>query len=211
MDESVTSTFATTTFSGGETPMKCMNRIAGRSALALAGLVIMGSVVAAGDTLQVKSGEVSVICPLTVGGSFEAKTDVVKGEVTVAGPAQPLNGALHVDLQSLETGIGLRDRHMKNNYLEVEKGTEYAAARLEDMLTLHGARKEVTGSAQIKPTSNGYRVEATFPLRTAEFGIPDPTYLGVGVKDELQVRVNFVAARSVTATVARATSNGGGR
>jgi polyisoprenoid-binding protein YceI len=205
--------------------MKCINRIAGTCAIGLAGLVLTGTVVAAGDTLQVKNGEVSVICPLTVGGSFEAKTDVVKGEVTVAGPSQPLNGALHVDLQSLETGIGLRDRHMKNNYLEVEKGAEYAAARLEDirveklagkttfrgLLTLHGSRREVTGSAEIKPTSTGYRVEATFPLRTAEFGIPEPTYLGVGVKDEVQVRVNFVAARSVTAAVARATSNGGGR
>jgi polyisoprenoid-binding protein YceI len=183
----------------------------------------MTAIVSAGDTLQVKGGEVSVICPLTVGGSFEAKTDVVKGEVTVAGAAQPLNGALHVDLQSLETGIGLRDRHMKNNYLEVEKGAEYAAARLEDirveklagkttfrgLLTLHGSRKEVTGTAQIKQTASGYRVEATFPLRTAEFGIPEPTYLGVGVKDEIQVRVNFVAARQVTATVARAASTGG--
>jgi polyisoprenoid-binding protein YceI len=204
--------------------MRGINRVVGTCAITLAGLVMMGAVVAAGDTLQVKSGEVSVTCPLTVGGSFEAKTDVVKGEVTVAGPAQPLSGALHVDLHSLETGIGLRDRHMKNNYLEVEKGSEYGAARLEDirvdtlqgkttfrgLLTLHGARKVVTGTAEIKPTANGYRVDARFPLRTAEFGIPEPTYLGVGVKDEVQVRVNFVAARSVT-TVARATSNGGSR
>src|SRR5918992_896095 len=113
--------------------MKRMNRVVGTCAAGLAGLVMMGTVVAAGDTLQVKSGEVSVICPLTVGGSFEAKTDIVKGEVTVAGPSQPLSGALQVDLQSLETGIGLRDRHMKNNYLEIEKGVEYAAARLEDI------------------------------------------------------------------------------
>jgi len=203
--------------------MNTNNRAAATCAIALTGLVMMTAVVSAGDTLQVKNGEVSVICPLTVGGSFEAKTDVVKGEVTVADPAQPLNGALHVDLQSLETGIGLRDRHMKNNYLEVEKGAEYAAARLEDirveklagkttfkgLLTLHGSRKPVTGTAEIKQTANGYRVEATFPLRTAEFGIPEPTYLGVGVKDEIQVRVNFVAARQVTATVARAASTGG--
>jgi polyisoprenoid-binding protein YceI len=203
--------------------MKCMTRLTGTCAATLAGFVMMGTVIGAGDTLQVKSGEVSVICPLTVGGSFEAKTDVVKGEVTVAGPAQPLDGALHVDLQSLETGIGLRDRHMKNNYLEVEKGAEYAAARLEDirvdklagkttfrgLLTLHGSRKEVTGTAEIKQTGAGYRVEATFPLRTAEFGIPEPTYLGVGVKDEVQVRVTFVAARQATATIARASSTGG--
>ena len=203
--------------------MKCMTRFGGTCAATLAGLAMMGTVLRAGDTLQVRSGEVSVICPLTVGGSFEAKTDVVKGEVTVAGPAQPLAGALQVDLQSLETGIGLRDRHMKHNYLEVEKGVEYAAARLEDIrvdalagktmfrgvLTLHGSRRAVTGTAEIKQTASGYRVEASFPLRTADFGIPEPTYLGVGVKQEVQVRVNFVAARPATASIARAASTGG--
>ena len=205
--------------------MNRMKRFGGTCAISLAGFVMMGAVVAAGDTLQVKDGEVSVICPLTVGGSFEAKTDEVKGQVTVARENEPLAGALHVDLQSLETGIGLRDRHMKNNYLEVEKGAEYAAARLEEIrvqklagkttfsgfLTLHGARKQVTGTAEIKPTQSGYRVEASFPLRTAEFGIPEPTYLGVGVKDEVQVRVNFTAARSAVATVARAAGSHGSR
>ena len=201
--------------------MSLMNRKARSCVIAVTALALTGAVVAAGDTLQVKSGEVSVICPLTVGGSFEAKTDEVKGEVTVAAPNQPLVGALHVDLQSLETGIGLRDRHMKNNYLEVERGAEFAAARLQDIrveklegkttfrgqLTLHGETREVTGTAEIKQTTDGYRVGATFPLRTADFGIPEPTYLGVGVKDEVQVRVNFTAARSV-ATVARVGAHG---
>ena len=46
--------------------MKSMNRIAVGCASALAGVMVMGAVVAAGDTLQVKGGEVSVMCPLTV-------------------------------------------------------------------------------------------------------------------------------------------------
>jgi polyisoprenoid-binding protein YceI len=179
------------------------------SVFGVAGVVMIAAAAAAGDTLHVKGGDVAVTCPLTVGGSFEAKTDVVTGEVTVANPDEPLDGALLVDLQSLETGIGLRDRHMKSNYLEVERGAEYAAARLEEirierlsgkttfrgLLTLHGERREVTGTAEIKPTASGYRVDANFPVRMSEFRIPDATYLGVGVKNEVQVRVNFTAAR----------------
>jgi polyisoprenoid-binding protein YceI len=120
---------------------------------------------------------------------------------------------LIVDLQKLETGIGLRDRHMKDNYLQVEKGEQFAEARLQDirveklegkttfkgLLTLHGERKEVTGTAELKPNGAGYRVDATFKVRLSEFQIPDPTYLGVGVKDELQVRVRFTAAPALTA------------
>jgi len=176
--------------------------------------VALAGAAAANDTpLRIKNGEVSVTCPLTVGGSFEAKTNAVDGEVAVASQAAPLKGELTVDLQTLETGIGLRDRHMKNNYLQVEKGEEFAEARLQDIrveklegkttfkgvLTLHGERKEVAGMAELKPNGAGYRVDAEFTVRLSDFQIPDPTYLGVGVKDEIQVRVRFTAAPALSA------------
>ena len=171
----------------------------------------------ANGALRVTTGEVSINCPLTVGGSFEAKTSAVTGEVAVAsGPQEPLKGELSVDLQKLQTGIGLRDRHMKDNYLEVKRGDEFAAAKLQDIkvdalegktsfrgvLMLHGERREVTGTANIKPNGDGYRVEANFPVRISEFEIPDPTYLGVGVKDQVQVRVNFTVAPAGAAPTA---------
>ena len=77
----------------------------------------------AADAYKVSSGEVTVMCPLTVGGSFEAKTKNLSGDVTPASDEQgAVRGALKVELQTLETGISVRDRHMKSNYLEVEKG-----------------------------------------------------------------------------------------
>jgi polyisoprenoid-binding protein YceI len=185
-------------------------RTALRGGMAIACLLFFTADLAANNSLKVTTGEVSINCPLTVGGSFEAKTNAVSGEVTVASPQEPLKGELTVDLQKLQTGIGLRDRHMKDNYLEVKKGDEFAAARLEDirvetlqgktsfkgMLTLHGEKREVSGTANIKQNGDGYRVDASFPIRYADFGIPDATYLGVGVKDEVQVRVNFTVAPS---------------
>jgi polyisoprenoid-binding protein YceI len=180
-------------------------------------LTVWSGHLAANDALRVTTGEVSVMCPLTVGGSFEAKTKAVTGEVAVAsGVEQPLKGELTVDLEKLQTGIGLRDRHMKENYLEVKKGQEFAEARLRDIkvdalsgktsfrgvLMLHGEEREVSGTANIKPSGEGYRVEASFPVRISEFEIPDPTYLGVGVKDEVQVRVNFTVAPASGAAAA---------
>jgi polyisoprenoid-binding protein YceI len=165
------------------------------------------------EALRVSGGQVTVICPLTVGGSFEAKTKNLSGDLAVAGDNQAVQGALTVDLQTLETGIGLRDRHLKDNYLEVAKGPEYAEARLQDirverldgkttfrgLLTLHGQQREVSGTAQIKPNGNGYRMEASFPIKVSEFQIPEPTYLGVGVADEVMVRVNLNAVPAATA------------
>jgi polyisoprenoid-binding protein YceI len=184
-----------------------------KTAVVLLATALLTTPAFAQEALRVSGGQVTVVCPLTVGGSFEAKTKDLNGDLAVAGDSQTVQGALTVDLQTLETGIGLRDRHLKDNYLEVAKGPEYAEARLQDirverldgkttfkgMLTLHGQKREVTGTAQIKQDGNGYRMQASFPLKVADFQIPDPTYLGVGVADEVIVRVNLNAVPAATA------------
>ena len=173
----------------------------------------------AADAYKVSSGEVTVMCPLTVGGSFEAKTKSLSGDVVTADQPGAVRGALKVELQTLETGIGIRDRHMKNNYLEVEKGPAFATALLEDiriekmegktvftgMLSLHGQKKKVSGAAELQQKDGKIRVQAQFPVKVSEFEIPAPTYLGVGVRDEIQIKVSMMAVPS-GATTAVATS-----
>jgi len=167
----------------------------------------------AASPMQVADASVSVHCPLTVGGSFEAKTTAMKGEL-VLDPAQRgmVEGELAVDLMTLQTGIALRDDHLRDKYLEVGKGAEYQMATLEDIrldgvdpshpvgkakftgkLTLHGQERPVSGTAEIKRAGDGFRVQATFPVKVSDFQIPSPSYLGVGVRDEVTVAVNFVA------------------
>ena len=191
----------------------------------LVGLVLLALPTRAQDAadgaqtkLRVMNAQVSVLCPLTIGGSFEARTKALSGQVGMApDTTQPLDGDLAVDLQTLETGIGLRDDHLRKKYLEVERGPAYTHAHLRNIrveklagktpfhavLMLHGQTKEVTGTADIKPEGDGYRLNASFPVRVSEFGIPEPTYLGVGVKDEVTVRVNLNAAPAAVATSGR--------
>lgn len=176
-------------------------------AVAVAAASIGGSVAQAQEVLRVTGGEVTVVCPLTVGGSFEAKTKAVSGEIKPVQQAGPVTGALQVKLDTLETGIAMRDRHMRSNYLEVEKGREYATAVLENIrveslegegtfrgtLTLHGQRREIVGTSAVQRKDGAVRVEAEFPVKVSEFAIPEPTYLGVGVRDELKVKVSLTA------------------
>ena len=165
----------------------------------------------AADAYKVSSGEVTVMCPLTVGGSFEAKTKNLSGDVTPASDEQgAVRGALKVELQTLETGISVRDRHMKNNYLEVEKGPEFSSATIDDIrveklegktvftgvLSLHGQKRKVTGAAELQQKDGKVRVQAQFSVKVSEFEIPAPTYLGVGVRDEIQVKVSLLAVRT---------------
>jgi polyisoprenoid-binding protein YceI len=177
------------------------------------GLVGVAGPSHAADAYKVNNAEVVVVCPLTVGGSFEARTKSVTGEV-VASAAEPgsVSGALRVDLQTLETGIAVRDRHMRDNYLEVEKGPDFAVAtfdriRVEKLdgkstftgtLLLHGQRQEVTGTADLQQRDGRIRVQAQFPIKVSSFQIPKPTYLGVGVRDEIQIKIVMTVEPTAT-------------
>jgi polyisoprenoid-binding protein YceI len=176
----------------------------------------------ASDAYRISGGEVTVLCPLTVGGSFEAKTKTLSGDIAPAGD-QPgaVRGALRVELQTLETGIGMRDRHMRNNYLEVEKGPMFSTATIDDirveklegktvfsgLLTLHGQRRKVSGAAELQQHDGRIRVQAQFALKVSDFEIPAPTYLGVGVRDEIQIKVSLTAVPSAAAPVATTAHN----
>jgi polyisoprenoid-binding protein YceI len=183
--------------------------------LAVISLTVLGAKGRAAETppFRVARGEVRVVCPLTVGGSFEARATSFSGTVALATPRPPaFEGDLTVDLRTLDTGIELRNHHMRDTYLEVGKGAGYDTAVLSDIhlgdidaatfqgrtpftatLLLHAARKPVGGDADIKREGSDVRVAARFSVRLDEFGIEPPRYLGVGVKNEVQVSISFVA------------------
>jgi len=166
---------------------------------------------AAAGSWRVKQGDVSVKCPLTVGGSFDAKTAALSGMLTTSA-AQPssLDGSLAVDLRTIDTGISLRNDHLREKYLEVDKGAGYDMAVLSEIalkglnpeapegkgsfdgsLTLHGVKKMVGGPVEVRKAGAGLRVKASFPVNLPDYNIPEPRYLGVGVKNTVQVEVTF--------------------
>lgn len=165
-------------------------------------LALSSGTIAAADW-RVDRGDVRIVCPLTVGGSFEARTPSIQGS---------LGDGFSVDLRTLDSGVGLRNDHLRNKYLEVGKGDGFDKAVLSDIrlpnidldsfqgrttftgtLQLHGTRKMIAGQVQIRRSPSSVRVEASFPVKLADYGIVKPRYLGVGVKDEVEARVDFVA------------------
>jgi polyisoprenoid-binding protein YceI len=172
--------------------------------------------VAASGPWRVDQAEVSVKCPMTVGGSFDAKTSALTGTLT-ASATRPssFEGSLAVDLRTIDTGIGLRNEHLRGKYLEVDKGTGYDQAVLSEValqglnadlpagkgsftasLMLHGVKKTVMGPVEIRQAGTGWRVRASFPVNLPDYRIDKPRYLGVGVRDTVQVSVTFTATQS---------------
>jgi polyisoprenoid-binding protein YceI len=131
-------------------------------------------------------------------GNLQAKED---------GKSVVISGALKVDMKSYGTGISLRDRHMKEKYLEVEK-FQTATLNLKDIhlakedlqknpetkatffavLDLHGVQKPVQGEVVLKPSTNGgYTVNAKFPLKLSDFSISVPAFAGITVADQVEI------------------------
>jgi len=169
-----------------------------------------------GGPWRVDEGEILVLVPLKPGGAFEAKTSSVSGELT-PGTSRPLAlaGELTSELATLETGISLRDRHLRERYLEVERGPGFDRAVLSEivlenaddsgfrgptgftgMLLLHGVTRAVEGKGEIRTAGPGVRVEASFSLTLTDFAIEPPQYMGVGVTNKVAVRVSFEARRA---------------
>lgn len=188
-------------------------------ALALAALGLVGTRTAgAAESWSVSSGDVQVRCRLTVGGSFDAVTAAISGTLQRAAPdAASYAGELRVDLATLDTGIGLRNGHLRDTYLDVERGPDFRQAVLSEivldeplpsggrretrfsaMLMLHGVELGIEGEAELRRRNDRVQVEATFSLSLEAFDIPPARYLGVGVRDVVEVTVRFDATGAAT-------------
>jgi polyisoprenoid-binding protein YceI len=141
--------------------------------------------------------------------TIHGKGDGVEGRLAVDGVA--VSGTLTFDLSGLTTGIGLRDRHMKEKYLEVGRhpraalalegvslsplpaGDRYDPVRVpwQGMLTLHGVTQRVSGEARIGRAGNAVKTVAEFPVDISAFGIEVPSYMGITVAEKVQVKVSF--------------------
>jgi polyisoprenoid-binding protein YceI len=117
-----------------------------------------------------------------------------------------LSGEFKFDLRGLETGISMRDTHMKDKYLEVGKYPE-AVLKLKDVpyaegattvpftgsLLLHGVEKPISGTAKVEPDAAGAKVASDFEIKTTDFGIEIPKYMGITVTESVKVSVNLHA------------------
>ena len=190
------------------------------AAIALAALTLTGArAAAAAESWDVSSGDIEVRCRLTVGGSFNAVTTALSGTLRRTAPSgTDYSGELRVDLTTLDSGIELRNSHLRDNYLEVERGPEFREAVLSDIvladplpdgagrhdtafsgtLSLHGVQRPIEGDVELRRRDGRMRGSATFSLSLEAFGIPPPRYLGVGVRDTVEVAVAFDATPADT-------------
>lgn len=116
-----------------------------------------------------------------------------------------------VALKNLNTGIALRDEHMKDKYLETSKYPDatlkvsrdqfkvpeigkHSDGEAKGTFTLHGKSKDVTVKYKAKREKNGeIAADAKFAINLKDYEIAIPNYLGVTVKPDIDIQVKFQA------------------
>ena len=112
-----------------------------------------------------------------------------------------------MSLTKLDTGIPLRNKHLRDNYLHIEKfpdavltitkidnlatqklGKESGYSPFSADLSAHGVTKPVTES---KYRIKGNRAEAIFRMELMDFGIDRPMFMGIKVVDAVLITVEF--------------------
>lgn len=120
-----------------------------------------------------------------------------------------LSGDISFDLKQLKTGIDLRDQHMQNKYLEVDK---YPKALLkivnlelpksgvkfvfEGILSLHGVAQTVKGEATFKTDGAVKSILAEFPIKLSQFKIDIPSFKGITVAEDVLVKIETPVIQS---------------
>jgi polyisoprenoid-binding protein YceI len=137
----------------------------------------------------------------------------IRGEgATVAGAVQIQNelasGEFKLKLDEFNTGITLRDEHMKEKYLKTKEypeavlkiesmklpagfkpGQALTDQKFEGQLTLKGKTATVAGTFSIEGASMA--TKAKFPLDLSTYDVGVPSYMGITVAQSVEVEIEI--------------------
>ena len=180
----------------------------------LAALAFTLSEIVRAATLDLKTPEnnvkfLAIGKPSAIKIRGETRTDKIKEPLT--GNLQlvdnNLTGTAQFQLDALDTGIELRNQHMKEKYLETKKfptstlkitemklpasepGKAVSAEGIafSGTLNLHGQEKPFKGMANYERKDSKTNLIFVFEIAVTDFGIEIPSYLGIKVTDAVKI------------------------
>lgn len=137
--------------------------------------------------------EVTAFVKLSPSGSFEAKTNHVTGRiVSKNGKLQAKKVLVPVD--SLKTGIDLRDEHLKK-YLKIK---DHPYITLMDLVGENGVAKATINIAgvstqllKIDYSVDGKKLNANFIIDVLKFKLDEVKYFNIGVDNIIKINVKL--------------------
>ena len=142
--------------------------------------------------------------------TFEGVTSSIDGYLYWEGDSLTNKSKLYfeVDLNSIDTGIGLRNRHMRENYLNTDKWpyTKYTGRIIKSSLVeqavwnvttegtmfIHGLEQPLSVTGRIEQVEAGsYRVTVNFTIRLSDYGIEIPSLMFLKIDENMELVLDF--------------------
>lgn len=153
--------------------------------------------------------------------SFDGKTREVSGYVDLEADAlaDSIDLFIEVDLASLDTGLPLRNQHMRENHLETSRYPKavFRGGRLsgfaeralqpgtkvkgivQGVFSLHGVDRTMEVPVEVTRQSEDgidrLRIKAAFAVKLADHGIARPQFLVLKLDDTQRITVELSATR----------------
>lgn len=140
--------------------------------------------------------------PHSTTGSFKLK----RGEIRVEPETGRAMGTITVDAASGTTGIAMRDSHMKDSVLEVQRYPEISFAprqveghplahgdfsmQVSGVFRLHGVSHDMTLMVAIRRNADDFTAAAHFTIPYVRWGLKNPSLLFLTVLDEVAIDVS---------------------
>ncbi len=151
--------------------------------------------------------------------SFEGRTSQVEGRIAgdPAAVGDSITVRIAVDLASLDTGIAMRNRHMRENHLETDRypsavftGAAVASPAgakldpgvpvtfaIEGTFALHGVSRRLRTNVEVTLEEQAgrrrLRFATAFPVALSDYGISRPKFLFLKLADVQTVKLSGVA------------------
>ena len=137
------------------------------------------------------AGKVDMRVRLSPTGSFTITGTSLSGKVVRKGDSI-FAESIVLDLRNLKSGIELRDKHVQE-YFETDKFPQAVllealgtSSSFRGKLKLRGIVKDIQGNFE----DTGASGKAFFKVKMSDFNIKNASYMGLGVKDEIEVIVD---------------------
>ena len=148
------------------------------------------------------------VAKIKPGTSFESQTTVFDG--TVNWKESSISGKITVKLETLNSGIGLRDSHMREKNIhtakypdaifeptKIEGDTKLTVGQKKQFkvigkMTFHGKTKELSSDVRATLLVDGsILIESRLKLPLSEFSVEAPSLAFVKVEEEVTIFLNF--------------------
>ncbi len=141
--------------------------------------------------------------------SFEGITNQIDGFMYWEGESLTNKSQLYfeVNLDALDTGIGLRNRHMKENYLETfrypyaqfngkvvkeeAESDNKSKVSVEGEMFIHGVAKKITINGIVEKNKPSYRIKSEFVVKLSEYKIEVPSLMFMRISEEIKLVLDF--------------------